>query len=126
MDINVKKHQSIDDEIKDLSGAFFKNMVDKQIEKSFKLYQINRNEIILALMRANGRHFVYMLEKNDKVIYVGRSSNLYSRLISHKSKKDFDNVKLIEYLDKNQMVDAEFFFIKYYNPVLNKMWVTYG
>jgi hypothetical protein len=113
-------------EIKDLSAAFYKKMVDKQIDKAHKLYQINRDEIILALMKANKRHFVYLLEKNNQVIYVGRSSNLYSRLMAHKSNKDFDSVKLIEYIDRGQMVDAEFYFIKYHNPVLNKLWVTYG
>jgi hypothetical protein len=121
-----KKSNLFSNEIKDLSAAFFKKMVDKQIDKAHKLYKINRDEIILALMKANKRHFVYLLEKNNQVIYVGRSSNLYSRLMSHKSNKDFDSIKLIEYIDRSQMVDAEFYFIKYHNPVLNKLWVTYG
>ena len=58
-----KEFDLFSNEIRDLSTAFFKNMVDKQIDKAHKLYQINRDEIILALMKANKRHFVYLLKK---------------------------------------------------------------
>jgi hypothetical protein len=118
--------KALTEQIKEASKDFYKKMVFKQIEKAYYTYSINRNEITLPLMRANGRHFVYILRKNEDVIYVGRTKRIYDRLVTHKSKKDFDKVALIEYLDQGQSRDAEYYLIKYYKPALNKVWVTTG
>ena len=118
--------KALTEQIKEVSKDFYKKMVFKQIEKAYYTYSINRNEIILPLMRANGRHFVYILKKNEDVIYVGRTKRIYDRLVTHKSKKDFDKVDLIEYLEQGQSMDAEYYLIKYYKPAFNKVWVTIG
>jgi negative regulator of genetic competence, sporulation and motility len=118
--------KTLDEQIKDWSPIFYEKEFNKQIDKAAYIYRIERNQITLDLMKVTGRHFVYVLEKNQKVIYVGRSSNLYSRLVSHKSKKDFNVIMLYEYTDKGQCRDCEYFGIKHYKPMLNKIWVTKG
>jgi len=118
--------KTLDEQIKDWLPVYYQTKFDEQIEKASDIYRLERNQITLDLMKVTGRHFVYVLEKNQKVVYVGRSSNLYSRLVSHKSKKDFDVILIYEYTDKGQCRDCEYFGIKYYKPALNKIWVTKG
>lgn len=118
--------KTLTEQIKEASKDFYKKMVYKQIEKSYYTYSINRNEITLPLMKVNGRYFVYILKKNQEVIYVGRTKRIYDRLVSHKSKKDFDKIALIEFIDQGQSRDCEYYLIKYYKPSLNKLWVTTG
>lgn len=114
------------EKIRNSSGSYYEKEFNKQIDKASDIYRLERNQITLDLMKVTGRHFVYVLEKNQKVVYVGRSSNLYSRLVSHKSKKDFDVIMLYEYTDQGQCRDCEYFGIKHYKPMLNKIWVTKG
>jgi hypothetical protein len=45
---------------------------------------ISRTEITQKLNKVKGRYFVYLLLKDDEVIYVGRSFNLSCRLRWHK------------------------------------------
>ena len=118
--------KTLDEQIRDWQPVYYQTKFDEQIEKAAYIYRLERNQITLDLMKVTGRHFVYVLEKNQKVIYVGRSSNLYSRLVSHKSKKDFDVIMLYEYNDKGQCRDCEYYGIKHYKPMLNKVWVTIG
>ena len=126
MESNKERLKFIDQQIRDSSGAFYEKEFNKQIDKAAYIYRLERNQITLDLMKVTGRHFVYVLEKNQNVVYVGRSSNLYSRLVSHKSKKYFDVIMLYEYTDKGQCSDCEYFGIKHYKPMLNKIWVTKG
>jgi hypothetical protein len=118
--------KTLTEEIKAASGDYYEKKVDEQIEKAYLTCRFDRNEININLMKANGRNFVYLLEKNEDVIYVGRTKRIYDRLVSHKSKKDFDKIALIEFIDKGQCGEAEYYFIKYYKPALNKIWVTKG
>lgn len=118
--------KTLDEQIKDWQPVYYKTKFNEQIEKASDIYRLERNQITLDLMKVTGRHFVYVLQKNQNVIYVGRSSNLYSRLVSHKSKKDFDVIMLYEYTDQGQCRDCEYFGIKHYKPTLNKIWVTIG
>jgi hypothetical protein len=118
--------KTLTEEIKASSRDYYEKCFNEQIDRASDIYILNRNQIALDLMKVTGRHFVYLLKKNQKVIYVGRSSNLYSRLVSHKSKKDFDVILIYEYTDKGQCRDCEYFGIKYYKPALNKIWVTKG
>ena len=126
MEKKIRTMQIFEEEYQKFLPEYYAKKADEQIENSLETFKFNRNEICVALMRANGRNFVYMLEKNKEIIYVGRSKRLYDRLVSHKSKKDFDTVLLIEYQENSQSVDAEFFLIKHHRPILNKLWVTYG
>ena len=118
--------KTLDEQIRDWQPVYYETKFNEQIEKAYNTYSINRNEITLPLMQANGRYFVYILKKNENVVYVGRTKRIYDRLVTHKSKKDFDKIALIEYLDEGQLRDAEYYLIKYYKPFLNKVWVTIG
>jgi negative regulator of genetic competence, sporulation and motility len=81
---------------------------------------IERNEISSPLNKARGRYFVYILLKNEVVVYVGRTKNLLSRLQNHKYIKDFDRVFLMEYPDKDQLYKYEKVCISYYMPEYNR------
>ena len=118
--------KTLDEQLRDWQPIYYQTKFSEQIEKASDIYRLERNQITLDLMKVTGRHFVYVLQKNQKVIYVGRSSNLYSRLVSHKSKKDFDVIMLYEFTDKGQCRDCEYYGIKHYKPNLNKIWVTKG
>jgi len=87
---------------------------------------ISRAEITQKLNKVKGRYFVYLLLKNDEVIYVGRSFNLSCRLSWHKYRKDFNEVYLAEYETYAECCQAEKQITKYYSPVENKLWVNYG
>lgn len=118
--------KTLTEKIKAVSKDYYEKKCDEQIEKAFLTCRFDRKEININLMKANGRNFVYLLEKNKNVIYVGRTKRIYDRLVSHKSKKDFDKIALLEFIDKGQCNEAEYYFIKYYKPSLNKVWVTIG
>lgn|SRR5690554_3971021 len=87
---------------------------------------ISRSEITQKLNKVKGRYFVYLLLKDDEVIYVGRSFNLFCRLSWHKYRKDFKDVYLAEYETYAECCQAEKQITKYYSPVENKLWVNYG
>jgi len=87
---------------------------------------ISRTEITQKLNKVSGRYFVYLLVKDDIVIYVGRSFNLSCRLQWHKYKKDFNQVYLIEYKTYHESCQNEKKITKYYSPSQNKLWVIYG
>lgn len=81
-------------------------------------------------MRLGKGFYVYrFLDKNDKVIYVGRAQNLEQRLVSHLS--GVSNIKLgikdterIEYTSLNTLIESEIletYLIAIWNPKLNKM-----
>jgi hypothetical protein len=61
---------------------------------------------------------VYFLIKNDEIVYVGQSVNIYIRIREHKS-FDFDKVFILPY-DVEFLNDAEKYFIDKFSPVLNK------
>lgn len=68
---------------------------------------INWGEITQKLNKVKGRFFVYLLLKNEEVIYVGRSFNLSCRLYWHKYRKEFDKVYLAEYKTYAECCKAE-------------------
>ena len=87
---------------------------------------IDWDDITQRLNKLKGRYFVYLLLKNEDVIYVGRSFNLSCRLSWHKYRKDFNKVYLAEYKTHEECCQAEKQITKYYSPVENKLWVNYG
>lgn len=64
------------------------------------------------------KSIIYFLIKNDKIVYIGQSINGFKRLFTH-SLKDFDAINFI-YVKKENLDDVERFYIKKYNPVLNR------
>lgn len=62
---------------------------------------------------------IYLLKKNDKVVYVGQSINIEQRIKQHKkSEKKFDDYMSIE-CDKNLLNETEESYILLFNPKYN-------
>jgi len=61
---------------------------------------------------------VYFLIKGNRVVYVGQSMNVHSRIPSHTITKDFDSVTVIS-CDKDQLDVLESLYIYMLDPPLN-------
>ena len=84
-------------------------------------YSFEWEYITVCLITLKNRHFVYLLLDGDIPNYIGRTSNLYQRLITHKNHKQFNKIYLCEYKTKYQSIQAEKNLIRYYSPKLNVM-----
>lgn len=65
---------------------------------------------------------VYFLIQSGKVIYVGKSFNVFSRLANHLNqshKKEFDRVGLVE-LERSELDAAEVYYIRTADPECNR------
>jgi hypothetical protein len=64
----------------------------------------------------------YLLFSNEKLVYVGVSNCIYSRLREHTREniKEWDTVKFIEEHDRDKQFEMENNFIKKYKPKYNK------
>ena len=64
----------------------------------------------------------YLLFSNKKLVYVGVSNCIYSRLKQHTNEniKEWDTVKFIEEHDRDKQFEMENNFIKKYKPKYNK------
>ena len=62
--------------------------------------------------------FVYMLLKENEVVYVGQTQNGLYRPLSHKD-KDFDEIR-ISYCEPKDLDYYEDTYIKKYTPIYNK------
>ena len=111
----MDKRQNIEN--KDLDAIFGNTLLCAVIDWS---------DITQKLYKVKGRYFVYLLLKNDEVIYVGRTYNLLCRLSKHKYSKDFDSIYLAEYETYAECCHAEKQITKYYRPIENRLWVLYG
>lgn len=69
----------------------------------------------------NDQYFVYKLLQDRKVVYVGQSTNIFSRIYQHQMDKSkvFDSVETIECLKCN-IDEMEFAYICRFSPKLNK------
>ena len=81
---------------------------------------IGKQEIPKIPARVRYRNFVYMLTRNEEIIYVGRSTNLRLRLSGWKNCRDFDKVYLCEYLTHTENCQAERFYINHFKPAYNR------
>jgi excinuclease UvrABC nuclease subunit len=66
------------------------------------------------------RPAIYVLYQGAEVVYVGQSSNVFSRLATHKkeAKKEFDSFRIL-YCRHNRMTYWERRLIKKYEPKYN-------
>jgi hypothetical protein len=65
-------------------------------------------------------YFVYLLVKEEKIIYVGKTINLQERMKDHAANKDFDDIQIYICCDKNEQDILENTCIFKYQPPLNK------
>jgi hypothetical protein len=76
---------------------------------------ILKSEINVGLIKLKGKYFVYHLIKDNEVIYVGYSKNIYKRSKEHKYQKDFDILLLkpVDSLLKARILErADIFTLK--------------
>lgn len=76
-------------------------------------------------MRLKNRFFIYILIDNYKIIYVGRSENIYERMVQHQADKQFTHIILLEYSYLEDMYFFEKKIIKHFRPNLNILWIKY-
>ena len=62
---------------------------------------------------------VYILYKQNLIIYIGKSKNINNRILQHKKDKDFDSVKSICFTNDSYIDLYEPFLINKYKPMLN-------
>lgn len=62
---------------------------------------------------------IYFLYKDFKLVYIGRTENLFQRIGTHiHGDKDFDSFSFLE-VNPNDIEKAEFDFIEFFEPPLN-------
>lgn len=61
---------------------------------------------------------VYFLVHNNKVVYVGKTSNGKFRINQHKEEKTFDKIYIIK-CKKNELLETEDYYMMKYKPKYN-------
>jgi len=84
---------------------------------------MNKEINLNRLQKIKNKKGIYLLYKNEELVYIGISSDIYSRVLEHiaENKKDFDSVKNICSQDN---LDNEFFEVYYIDkmkPEYNKL-----
>lgn len=64
--------------------------------------------------------YVYLLIKNNIVVYIGTTGSLKSRIKSHAKNKDFDYVSYMRFDSSYKALEVEDFLIAYFWPEYNK------
>ena len=88
--------------------------------------EMSDNTFVDRLQPFRGKSGIYFLVKNDDVVYIGESSNLYVRILEHRSGlleepivKDFDHVRPVIIDDNAIRPFVEMFLICELQPTLN-------
>ena len=70
--------------------------------------------------RVNPVFYVYILWRNKKIIYIGKSSSLQSRLQSHRKKLNFTHASILNFEKEALQIEVEALLIEKHKTVLNK------
>ena len=81
---------------------------------------LTKDDINISLREFDGVWIVYYLIKNEKIIYVGSSKNIYKRLKQHKYQKSIDEIKLRFFDNEVEAKTFERIEIFSIRPELNK------
>ncbi len=92
------------------------NLLEKDSTKNGKE---NRYRVLPVVDQVYGEFFVYVLELDGVVVYVGSTTDLVSRISDHRKDKAFDNVKYCVLPNKKLMLDVERYGIYKLKPILN-------
>lgn len=79
----------------------------------------SKHRVLPVTKEVYGEFFVYVLYKEDQIVYVGSTQRLAQRITAHKSDKDFDNVRYCILPDKKTMLKVERYGISKLKPSLN-------
>lgn len=93
----------------------------KVSEKSFsvsRMVNIKEQEILAGSIPAPSCAGIYFLIKESKIVYIGQSINLLSRIGNHAARIDFDKYTFIK-CEKENLNDVESTLIKRFNPKHN-------
>ena len=85
-----------------------------------KIVSINKNEIGTSSLQNISSGTYFLLDSNDKVVYVGKAQDVYQRLISHRTHKEFDSVIVIQTKDSYHAKMLESLYLNINLPLLNK------
>jgi len=90
--------------------------VDIKIPSKIRFNKINKKDINLL----SNHQCVYLLFKNKRLIYVGKTNSLKTRLRYHKNRStDFDYAYWLDIPQKWELTIIENFFIYYFKPKFN-------
>lgn len=105
------------------SDIYLCNFIDKLNDFKYEPhnYKIRAKERLKNKEKSARRKGVYVLYKDDKLIYIGMSINLLGRLRNHDIKFDFADV----YLTRKHPFEIEAKAINTYRPPLNSMMYDY-
>ena len=108
-----------------LQKQFALQKINKAIEQSFRRYQLqiddpllDENEILLMAGVRKKKCGIYFLIKNDAIVYVGQSTNIFNRVGDHEGVKDFDRFTYVE-CEKNDLTILETKYINNFKPKYN-------
>ena len=64
--------------------------------------------------------YVYILWVNEKIIYIGKSCSLQSRLQSHRKKLNFTHASILNFEKEALQIEVEALLIEKHKTVINK------
>jgi len=91
----------------------------KPVLEFAKLSQLkSESEIVSAATAIDLHAGIYFLIRGEKIVYVGKSLNVHSRIAAHRPSKEFDKVHIIT-CRQESLGQLESMYIKSFNPELN-------
>ena len=114
----VKSRAEVSEAIAEYAAAMAAIRLEVDTKLAQFLLDFEQSFSIDVTERAQARCGVYFLRKGDAIVYIGQSTNVYSRVATHERDKDFDSVTFVP-CAKEQLDDLEGFYIRLINPPLN-------
>lgn len=93
--------------------------ISKDRRKFMQLSELHSEEKIVATaFDARPTSGVYFLIRDGKIVYVGKSMNVHSRIATHQRSKEFDRINFVE-CPEESLHRLEQMYIRKFNPELN-------
>lgn len=74
----------------------------------------------LKKMDKNKTYCLYFLYDNDKIVYVGQTHVLSSRIKNHQKEKVFTDIYYLDNLTREEVINLEDYYIRHLQPKYNK------
>lgn len=78
----------------------------------------SESKIISTSFSAKPVAAVYFLIRDEKIVYVGQSTNVHARIAEHQKSKQFDRINFIE-CPEDHLYQLEKMYIQRFNPEMN-------
>lgn len=91
-----------------------------------KILKLKKEDISTKHLPYNTSGTYFLLDLNFEVVYVGKATNVISRLIQHKTTKDFKYVIVIETKDASDAHKIETIYLNINLPLLNNICPQYN